>query len=253
MEKIIKYPRTRHLEGSKLQFGDEDLSQIKFETIKNKKIIVEEKVDGANVGISFVSDKLYLQSRGHFLVGGYNERHYNLLKAWANQNLNALYNALGNRYIMFGEWLYAKHKIFYDDLPDYFLEFDLFDKENQVFLDTTSRKEITKNLPVFSVPVLAEDSFSNLKSLLSLLTNSTYRTEKHLENLIGQIERLGLNVQQILKESDLSPLMEGLYIKVEENGVVKERMKYVRPSFTQLEESQTRWIDRPIITNLLIK
>ena len=33
---IIKYPRTPHLEGSKLQKGDEDLSQIPFKQIKGK-------------------------------------------------------------------------------------------------------------------------------------------------------------------------------------------------------------------------
>ena len=56
---IIKYPRTQHIQGSNLQKGDEDLSQISFETIKNKFIVIEEKVDGANVAISFNSDILY--------------------------------------------------------------------------------------------------------------------------------------------------------------------------------------------------
>ena len=77
-EKIIKYPRTQHIEGSKLQKGDEDLSQISFKKIKGKYIVIEEKVDGANSAISFNKDKeLLLQSRGHFLTGGYRERHYN--------------------------------------------------------------------------------------------------------------------------------------------------------------------------------
>ena len=48
--------------------------------------------------------------------------------------------------------------------------------------------------------------------------------------------------------------MEGLYIKVEENGQVVDRMKYVRYSFLQtVEESQTHWLDRPIIPNKLSK
>ena len=28
MDRILKYPRTQHLEGSRLQSGDEDLSQV---------------------------------------------------------------------------------------------------------------------------------------------------------------------------------------------------------------------------------
>ena len=72
MEQIYKYPRTRHLEGSREQVGDEDLKCVKFSEIQGKYLVLEEKVDGANCGVSFGRDgKMYLQSRGHFLNGGY--------------------------------------------------------------------------------------------------------------------------------------------------------------------------------------
>ena len=61
-----KYPRTPHLEGSRLQAGDEDLSQVPFSHLKGKYLVIEEKVDGANTAISFDTDgTLLLQSRGH--------------------------------------------------------------------------------------------------------------------------------------------------------------------------------------------
>ena len=48
--------------------------------------------------------------------------------------------------------------------------------------------------------------------------------------------------------------MEGLYIKVEDDEVVLDRLKYVRYSFMQtIIESNTHWIDRPIIPNKLNK
>ena len=68
---LKKYPRTPHLEGSRLQPGDEDLSQVPFSYIKGKHLVVEEKIDGANTAISFSEDgELLLQSRGHYLTGG---------------------------------------------------------------------------------------------------------------------------------------------------------------------------------------
>ena len=71
MEQMYKYPRTRHLEGSREQAGDEDLTCVKFEELRGKYLVLEEKVDGANCGISFGPEgKMYLQSRGHFLNGG---------------------------------------------------------------------------------------------------------------------------------------------------------------------------------------
>lgn len=50
---IHKYPRTPHIEGSRLQPGDEDLSQISFSEIAGKHLVNEEKCDGANSAISF--------------------------------------------------------------------------------------------------------------------------------------------------------------------------------------------------------
>lgn len=72
---IIKYPRTPHIQGSRLQPGDEDLRQRPFSDIAGKHVVLEEKIDGANSAISFTDDgELRLQSRGHFLMGGYRER-----------------------------------------------------------------------------------------------------------------------------------------------------------------------------------
>ncbi|MBQ3284545.1 MAG: RNA ligase family protein [Ruminococcus sp.] len=251
--KLIKYPRTPHIEGSRLQPGDEDLSQIPFRVIQGKYIVVEEKVDGANTAISFSPDgELLLQSRGHYIEGGYREKHYNLLKQWASVQKDSLYCVLGSRYIMYGEWLYAKHTVYYDALPHYFLEFDIFDRKSGKYLDTDSRYKLIKDLPVCSVPVLKRGVFQSREELLKLLGRSNYITEKHLENLRKESERFGLDVERQIRETDNSNLMEGLYIKVEENGEVVERMKFVRASFLQtVDASETHWLERPIVPNKL--
>lgn len=45
-------------------------------------------------------------------------------------------------------------------------------------------------------------------------------------------------------------LMEGLYIKWEEDGIVKDRYKYVRPNFTQtILDSGQHWKDRIPVSN----
>jgi hypothetical protein len=75
MNTIYKYPRTPHIEGSRLQPGDEDLQQVTWQAIQHKfpnaHVVIEEKMDGANAGISCDdNNKLLLQSRGHYLTGG---------------------------------------------------------------------------------------------------------------------------------------------------------------------------------------
>lgn len=250
---LIKYPRTPHISGSRLQPGDEDLSQISFSYIKGKNIVVEEKVDGANTAISFGKNgELLLQSRGHYLTGGYRERHYNLLKQWAGIHKESLYKILGARFIMYGEWLYAKHTVYYDALTHYFLEFDIFDRDSGKFLDTPSRQQITRQLPVCSVPVLYSGIINNKDNILKHLGKSNFITNRHLENLRAECCKNGLDSDRVVRETDNSDLMEGLYIKVEENGEVIDRMKYVRASFLQtVDLSQTHWLERPIVPNKL--
>jgi hypothetical protein len=154
---LKKYPRTRHLETSRFQHGDHDLEAVPFKEVQGRFMVVEEKIDGANCGVSFDDQaNLLLQSRGHYLVGGPRERHFNLLKTWAAAHAEDLYLALGERYVMYGEWMYAKHTVFYDRLPHYFMEFDIYDRERDVYLSTARRRELLRGLKIASVAVLWE-------------------------------------------------------------------------------------------------
>ena len=143
MDSIYKYPRTRHIEGSGIQVGDDDLQVARWSELAGKHLVVEEKMDGANCGISFDrAGCLRLQSRGHYLAGGPRERQFELLKSWAARYTAELWALLGPRYVLYGEWCYGKHSIFYTDLPHYLLEFDLYDSEQNVFLATEHRREL---------------------------------------------------------------------------------------------------------------
>ena len=251
--KMRKYPRTPHIEGSRLQPGDEDLSQVPFASIRGRCLTVEEKVDGANSAVSFDGNgELLLQSRGHYLTGGYRERHFNLMKQWAVACRDELYDLLGTRYIMYGEWLYAKHTVFYDALPHYFLEFDILDRETGVFLDTPARKKMLEGSPVVSVPVLGSGCFQKKEELLGLLGQSRFTTGSQRAHLRDAAEKLRLDPEKACAETELSGMMEGLYIKIEEDGRVVDRMKFVRSAFLQcVDFSEQHWIDKPIIPNQL--
>lgn len=114
-----------------------------FRAIAGRHLVVEEKLDGANAGISFDSGGvLKLQSRGHFLAGGPRERQFAPLKAWAATHQGVLWERLGTRYVLYGEWLYAKHTVFYDALPHHFCEFDLLDRSSGEFLSTPERRRV---------------------------------------------------------------------------------------------------------------
>lgn len=129
---IVKYPRTPHLAGSALQVGDDGSDRMTIAALKaawpDADIVFEEKLDGANAGISFSDDlDLRLQSRGHYLAGGAREAQFGPLKSWACHQEAVLLEALEDRFIMYGEWLFARHTMFYDALPHLFFEFDNLD------------------------------------------------------------------------------------------------------------------------------
>jgi hypothetical protein len=252
---MFKYPRTYHIEGSRFQPGDEDLESVRFKVLENRYVVVEEKVDGANTGISFnEAGQMLLQSRGHYLTGGVREKHFNLFKQWAYTLTGPLWEVLGTRYILYGEWLYAKHTVFYDKLPHYFMEYDILDLENQVFLSTEKRRELLADLPITSVPVLYEGKLKSPKQLEEMIQQSNFIQVGHLERLKKTCVEMGLDVERAMKETDNSNLMEGLYLKVEKNGIVEDRFKFVRANFlTIIQNSETHWLSRPIIPNILNK
>src|SRR5262245_51038452 len=99
---IRKYPRTRHIEGSRLGPGDEDLDSVPWSEVDGRHLVVEEKIDGANSAVSFDAEgRLLLQSRGHYLVGGAREKHFAALKPWAQAHASALSSVLGDRFVMY--------------------------------------------------------------------------------------------------------------------------------------------------------
>ena len=65
-------------------------------------------------------------------------------------------------------------------------------------------------------------------------------------------EEYGLNYELVEKQTDTTDLMEGIYIKVENEEEVIDRFKYVRSSFLNtILDSETHWVKRPIIPNRL--
>lgn len=251
---LFRYPRTPHLEGSRLQDGDEGHDHVPYRRLAGLHLVVEEKLDGANTGISFSpSGELLLQSRGHYLVGGGRERQFNFVKAWAAAHAGWLLERLEDRYVMYGETLTKKHSVFYDALPHHFFEFDVLDRHSGDFLSTDARRALLADGPVLSVPVLYEGvAPPRLDTLKALLRPSLAKTPDWREAFEATVQREGLDLQRAWKQCDKSDLSEGLYIKVEAGGRTVARYKWVRRDFVQaILDSDKHHSEQPYVPNLL--
>ena len=247
---LMKYPRTRHVEGSRLQAGDVADDKPLAE-LRGRSLVVEEKVDGANCGVSFdAHGGLLLQSRGHYLTGGGRERHFDLFKTWAHTHAHRFRSVLADRHVMYGEWLYAKHTVFYDRLPHYFLEFDVLDRQTGHFLSTEARRDLLFGLPVMPVPVVHVGPVDTADALAALVRSSLFRSPDWRDALWRAAAASGSRPDHVERQTDDSDLAEGLYLKVEAAGVVRDRFKFVRGDFLQtIEAADGHWLDRPILPN----
>ena len=251
---LIKYPRTPHLQGSRLQPGDEDAGQAPYSVLAGRHIVVEEKLDGGNAGLSFTpAGGLRLQSRGHYLTGGGRERQFNLFKHWAATHEAALLGRLQDRYLMYGEWLHKLHSVFYDALPHYFCEFDIWDRQRGCVLSTPAREALLQGLPVLGVPVLYEGPAPRrLQDLLALLGPSQARTAHWREAMQRTVARERLDFARAWALCNQADQAEGLYIKVEEDGQTIARYKWVRADFVQtIAQGNLHHAEQPFIPNQL--
>ena len=253
-ESIHRYPRTQHLEGSRLQPGDQDLTQVALSDLRGSYCVVEEKLDGANAGMSVGEDgRIRLQSRGHVLVGGAREKHWDLFKQWAHTHEAALVARVPEGGTLYGEWLYAKHTIYYDRLPHYFLEFDIRDATG-AFWSTARRAAHLVGSPVVSVPVLWRGVVAAPMELPKLVAHSLYKSPRWRERLREVAAAASVDADRTAMEADPTDLAEGLYVKVEdpETGVVLGRYKWIRASFlSSVLDSGSHWLHRPIVPNQL--
>ena len=111
-----KFPHTPHLlwlgEGTPRE--DKILSSSEARAFLDGTVIVEEKVDGANLGLSVGPDgRVRAQSRGNYLAPGRCHAQWSPLWLWLAQREEALAKALGSELMLFGEWAYALHTIAY--------------------------------------------------------------------------------------------------------------------------------------------
>jgi len=219
MSEFFKFPSTPHLVvlGERDVRFDKVMSRAEREEFLRHEVVVEEKLDGANLGLSFdTHGELRAQNRGSYMeLPGTGQ--WRLLGAWLEPRLELLFEHLGDRYILFGEWCYAQHSVHYDLLPDWFLGFDVFDRHEQQFLSTERRDTLLEKLQVAKVPKIARGRFT-LSELQCMLGRSHYGHE----------------------------MAEGLYLRRDEGGWLSARAKLVRPEFIQaIEEHWTHSGIRP--------
>ena len=223
MTAFFRFPHTPHLAwlGSGRPRNDKVLSPEETRAMLSHELVVEEKIDGANLGFSVSADgTLRAQNRGTYLNLEAPTGQWKPLKRWLSVRRETLGRELRPGLMLFGEWCYAVHSIHYSRLPDWFLVFDVYDHARGEFWDVHRRNEFAAVLGLAIVPERARGRLT-IGSLTRLLDSS------------------------VLADGPA----EGIYVRREDLGRVVARAKLVRPEFVQA--INVHWSKHHLETNRL--
>jgi hypothetical protein len=252
--RFVRFPRTPHLEGSQLAPGDEEMPMTTFASLVGQHLVVTEKLDGMNVGFGFDPDgKAALQTRMGLLDAKLIDPELSAYRAFVDDVAPALWPVLGTRYVVIGEWMFAKHVVFYDALPATFMCFDIYDREVGRYLSTSARTALLRGTPIASVPVLFDGEVARLEQLLWLVGDSRCKTPQWRDALEWEISHAGeTDPERVRRETDDSQAMEGAIIKHEDDDFVVSRHKLVRRGLLVPVQNHSSWMARVRIPNRVL-
>jgi atypical dual specificity phosphatase len=222
--KLLKFPRTPHMMNLGAATRDDKVlapSDLNLLVDKKMHLVIEEKLDGANMGISIdpLTEKIMVQNRSHYISAKYHPQ-FQPLDNWLLNHSAALYTVLvPGRHILYGEWLYATHSVYYNKLPDYFVAYDLYDRIEGQFYSRKKLVTLLENTNITVVPLLHVGVMHSVDALLAMVHGpSAYIQENSLGTVVNK--------------------REGCVVRVCENGRVVSRAKLVRHDFIAGNE---RW------------
>jgi len=234
-EKILlpEFPRTMHLPIDPNATSDDKIASEKdlIELLNLDEVIIQEKIDGANSGFRLENDLPLIRNRTHILNKNYSakktpaQKQFKSAFTWFHENKDKfieLKKLLGWTPSVYGEWLYAKHTIFYDQLPDVFVAYDIYSVEDNEFICPKLSREVLQKAGFSVIPLISSGKIT-LDDLLN------YRNGK--------------------SQFSSDQKREGIYIKTTDNIHMTSRYKMVAPWFKSHED----WNKTDLIRNRIAR
>eukprot|EP00164_Ancoracysta_twista_P001979 GFYU01002606.1.p1 GENE.GFYU01002606.1~~GFYU01002606.1.p1 ORF type:complete len:254 (-),score=60.42 GFYU01002606.1:243-1004(-) len=228
-KELLKFPRTAHLfdAGGSAMTRDDLLSDAASQFM-SQPVVIEEKVDGANVGFSFSDDgdwELRAQNRSHWICET-TAKQFSGLEKWKQEHREQLVEILGTTKVLYGEWCYARHSLYYTNLPAVFIAFDIYDRETRQFLSTTARNSLLQGT---GIPIIRRIT-----------------PPQEIIKTRDEWKKLLLETASVYYDGPV----EGLYIRIEDEAHLQHRCKLVRPDFIQ--NIETHWMKETLVKNIIV-
>ncbi|KAM3094156.1 RNA ligase family protein [Phormidesmis sp. 146-35] len=191
---IKNYGHIPHLPGSRLGTGDHTCNpgQAKIATKKLRdrrdQVIVQEKLDGSNVGVALLDGKLYPLIRSGYVANASPYEQHQYFYQWVWLHEDRFRSVLKNGERLIGEWLLQAHGTRYHLTHEPFVAFDVMQAGRRV-----NYEEFCDRLaPTFTIPRLIHqgEAFA-IDQALTALSTSGHGAIDPVEGAIWRIERDG--------------------------------------------------------------
>jgi ATP-dependent RNA circularization protein (DNA/RNA ligase family) len=208
------YGSIPHLIGSRLGEGDHHASpgQVDIATKKPRDkwdlIIVQEKLDGGNVGVAKLNGEIIALSRAGYLAETSPYKTHHAFAEYVRRNEKRFAELLNENERVCGEWMLTAVGTKYKLPHEPFVPFDLMTGTNRVtyheFLKRVSRFDFTHpRLIHMGQPI-------SIKDVEKVLDNSTHGALEPVEGAVWRIERNGV-VDFLVKYVRMSK-QDGIYL-----------------------------------------
>lgn len=145
-----KYPRTYHFPFSPGRSSDDKIFNDYEQYFKGKEVVITEKMDGENTTI--YNDMCHARS----INSAHREYH-----SWLLNYVRSFQYMLNDGERVCGEYLFAKHSIYYENLPSYFMVFSIWNGEQCLSWEDTVKR--CEELNLITVPVLYKGIYDKNK------------------------------------------------------------------------------------------
>ena len=231
---LPEFPKTQHLPiEPNAQRDDLVVSEQELDFLLGcSDVDITEKIDGSNCAFTVIDGYPVIRNRNHILNKAYTGNNKTPAKmqfapiwTWYYNNIDKfteLKKILGFTPGVYGEWMFARHTVLYDKLPNQFIAFDIYNYHVDEYIS-----------PKIARSALIEAGFSVVP-------------------LIAQDIKLTRDILKQLRDGDSafsSEKREGMYIKVSNGEYITHRYKMVRSDF----KTDEKWNKKPLVKNKVIK
>jgi hypothetical protein len=188
------YPRVAHLVAGRGTRDDLVLGPTEVADLLAQPVVVEEKLDGANVVLWLKAGQVTCALRSG---PGAMDRAGQLgpLRAWLAQHDEAVRRVVADGNALYAEWLLLTHSVSYDRLPAYLVVLDLWRPETG-FAGVDERNQAIRDTGLATPPELWRGAATTTAAVEGLMGPSTWGPEP-MEGVV--VRRLGAGEPRLAK------------------------------------------------------